>query len=302
MAIKIYEETQRDKVVKKFWKTIGSRFYTDAHVILVLFLFELLMLIAYEPNVEVYNGPEIWFQVVRLYPLNLILPYGTLVLSLVIVLPKAFHIWLDWKGIKNKEEAKKPKDKKKPFRPNWHAFILIILIGFGLGSLLYIFLPPVNPIILGFLFGGNLPPPTPFDSNEAVWGYHTNGLLEFALALGSGFYDEFIFRDWLSKQISPRLKKQVKTTQAKVAIPFGKEIPLVTFGQDRKIYAGVMILTAFVFALSHYIFPFSDPFNMYGFIYRLLFGMVLYVIYRKFSFPIAIWTHVFYDIWYFILA
>ena len=301
MAIKIYEETQRDKVVKKFWKTIGDRFYSDAHIVLVLLVFEVLMLLAYESEVGIYNGMEFWFQLVRLYPLNLILPGGTLIISLVLLFPKAFHIWLDINGIKNKEEAKKPKDKKK-YKPNWHYFFLIIAIGFALGSLIYIFLPPANPLILRFLFGSSLPPPTPFDANESVWGYHTNVVLEIALAFGSGFYDEYIFRDQLSKIISPRIKKQVNPTQAKVAIPFGKEIPLVTFGKEGKIYAGVMFLTAFAFALSHYILPFSDPFNMYGFVYRLLFGMIMYVIYRRFSFPIAMWTHVFYDIWYFILA
>ncbi len=302
MALKIYEETQTDKVIKKYRGGIKHRFYPAAHIILVLLVFELLMLFAYESQVQVYNGMEFWFQLVRLEPLPYILPGGTLIISLVLIAPLAFHIWLDLKGIKDKNEAKNAKKEKKKYRPNWDYFIIMIVEGFVYGSLIYIFLPPVNPLILQFLFDQPLPAPTPIDANDATWSFHTNAVLNLALAFGSGFYDEYLFRDQLTKLLTPGVKKRVKTSVAKVAVPFYKEIPLLTVKDQQKLNIGVMVLSAFLFSLSHYILPYSDPFNVYGFVYRFIFGVILYTIYKRFSLPIAIWTHIFYDLWYFMLA
>ena len=302
MAIKIYEETTTDKVIKKYRGGIKHRFYLDAHIVLVLVVFEVLLLFAYESEVIMYNGMEFWFQVVRLYPLNVFLPFGTLLISLVIITPRIFHIWLDLKGIKDREEAKNKKDKKK-YKPNWDYFVLNIAEGFVYGALIYIFLPPANPWLIQGLFGNTIPTPQPLDANDSLWSYHTNVLLDLALAFGSGFYDEFLFRKTLSDFLQPRIKKKVKTTQAKISVPFRKDdIKLMTFKEDKKLNAGIMLLGAFLFAVSHYILPFSDPFNAYGFVYRFLFGMILYTIYRRFGFPIAMWTHIFYDLWYFALA
>lgn len=302
MAIKIYEETQRDKIIKKYRSGMKHRFYPAAHIIFVLLVFELLIFFAYESQVELYNGMEFWFQLVRLEPLTYILPGGTLIISLVLIAPRAFHIWLDRNGIKDKKEAKNAKKDKKKFNPNWDYFSLIIAEGFIYGSLIYIFLPPVNPLILQFLFENPGPPPTPIDANDSVWGLHTNAVLDLALAFGSGFYDEYIFRDRLTYLLQKPVKKRVKTTVAKVAVPFYKDVPLLTVKDEQKLNMGVMILSGFLFSLSHYILPYSDPFNVYGFVYRFVFGIIMYMIYKRFSLPIAIWTHIFYDIWYFLLA
>ncbi len=297
MAVNLFEESREEKVIKKYRKDTNNRVYLYLHTVFVLVVYELLLVLSYNPRVVMYNGVDIWFQAAQI-----LLPGGTFIISLMIILYRGFFLTLDIKGIKDKREVKEMKKEKKSFKINWSLVSLMVFEGFLWGSLIYIFLPPTSPAIIKFLFG-NYALPTPIDANDTLWNYHTNVLQDLALAFGSGFYDEILFRERLSSVLLPFFKKRAKTTKTSVQIPLiKKNITLLTVKDNQKVNYGVMITGALIFSISHYLLPYSDPFNLYGIVYRMLFGIILYLIYKRFRFPVAMWTHIFYDLWYFVLT
>jgi len=296
MAFDLYGESKYEKALKKYRKDTTHRVILYLHTVAVLFIYEFFLVLSYNPRVVLYNGVDIWFQIAH-YLLG-----GTLIISLMIIFYRGFFLLLDFKGIKDKKETKETKKDKKPVKINWNLFFFMIFEGFIWGSFIYIFLPPANPAILSFLFEGYTYP-TPIDANDTLWGYHTNVMQDFALAFGSGFYDEAIFRDRLSRWLRPFFEKRVKTTSTKVKVPLIKwEFNILTVKDKNKVNYGVMLAGALIFSLSHYLLPYSDSFNIYGITYRFLFGIALYLIYKKTNFSVAMWTHIFYDLWYFLLT
>ncbi len=297
MSIRLFEESKEEKALKKYRKDTNNRVLLYLHTVSVLVIYELLLILSYNPRVVMYNGVDIWFQAA-----HILIPGGTFIVSLMIILYRGFYLFLDLKGIKDKKEVKEMKKEKKPIKINWSLAMLMVFEGFLWGSLIYIFLPPTSPAIIKFLFG-DFTLPTPIDANDTLWNYHTNVLQDIALAFGSGFYDEMIFREKLSAVLLPVFKKRAKTTSTSIDIPVIKrKITLLTVKDNQKVNYGVMITGAFIFSISHYLLPYSDAFNIYGIVYRFLFGIILYIIYKRFRFPVAMWTHIFYDLWYFVLT
>jgi membrane protease YdiL (CAAX protease family) len=102
-----------------------------------------------------------------------------------------------------------------------------------------------------------------------------NALQDFIMSLGAGFYEELFFRLILVRII------------VFFAIIFGYA--------PGSIYTRLMValLTAVVFSLAHHI---VEPFSVYAFLYRTLFGLLmsLLLIYRGFG--ITAWTHALYDV------
>ena len=304
----IFEESRTEKAIKKYRREIQEpkqRFYPYAHAIILLLVYEVLLRLAFNPRVVDYNGVEFWFWLAESF-----LPWGTFFISFTIIFHRFFFLYLDWNGIKDKKEVAKDKaDKRKnknfkpkakgKYRPNWYYFGIMFVEGFVYGSLIYMILPTVIRAISLFVFGEAEPIVTS-DNNDTLWQYHTNVAQDFALAFGSGFYDEFIFRLLLIAQLEKVFKKRVKETKATIPVPYLKnDLNLFTIKQNKKLDWTVMLVAALIFSLSHFITPLSEPFNLYGLIYRFIFGIVMYYIFKKTCFPIACWTHVFYDLWYF---
>lgn len=305
----IYEESKYSKQIQEYRKGIQHRFYPYAHTLILLATYELLLRLSFNPRVAVYNGVDIWFLICEE-----ILPLGTLLISIMILAHRSFIVYLDWNGYKDQKEAAKDREEKKKkkdfkpkakkkFRPNWYYFAIMALEGFVYGSLIYMLLPPVNPALLNLLFGPQFEVPSPIDTNDNLWSYHTNFVQDLALAFGSGFYDEYFFRYQLEKLLKKFFKSRVKETKASVPVPYlKKDIPVFSIKQDKKLNITVMVVSALIFSFSHFIFPYGDPFNLYGITYRFFFGLILYWIYNKYGLTIAAWTHVFYDLWYFWLT
>ena len=52
-----------------------------------------------------------------------------------------------------------------------------------------------------------------------------------------------------------------------------------------------------IFSAVHYIGPMSDSFQLPSFLFRLVLGLVLTLIFATRGFAAAVWTHALYDVW-----
>ena len=57
------------------------------------------------------------------------------------------------------------------------------------------------------------------------------------------------------------------------------------------------VVSAVVFSGFHYVGALGDPFKMTSFVFRLLLGLALTLVYATRGFAAAVWTHAVYDIW-----
>ncbi len=105
-------------------------------------------------------------------------------------------------------------------------------------------------------------------------------LQNVALSLGAGLFEEFFFRVLLLNVLFWGLKLFLKNTTISGLIS--------------------IFLAAFLFSLSHYIGPLSDPFDLYSFLFRMTAGLIFTVIYFLRGFAVAAYTHALYDIWIFL--
>lgn len=116
----------------------------------------------------------------------------------------------------------------------------------------------------------------------------------FVMSLGAGFYEELSFRVILFGLGAKLLVKM-----------FGKqEIVLTATGPTTKfslrsmlVMLGWAVACAIVFSGVHYIGPLSDSFQLPSFLFRLVLGLILTLIYVTRGFAAAVWTHAVYDIW-----
>ena len=64
---------------------------------------------------------------------------------------------------------------------------------------------------------------------------------------------------------------------------------------------GIMVawslVCAVIFSAVHYVGPMSDSFALPSFLFRLVLGLVLTLIFATRGFAAAVWTHALYDVW-----
>lgn len=107
-------------------------------------------------------------------------------------------------------------------------------------------------------------------------GFAATRLQQFTLSLGSGLYEELVFRVilvgsllWLFTRL--RIKWWVK-------------------------HGSAVIIGAVVFSAAHYVGTMGDVFTIGSFIFRFLFGVALNLIFIYRGFGIAAWTHSLYNL------
>jgi hypothetical protein len=118
----------------------------------------------------------------------------------------------------------------------------------------------------------------------------------FIMSLGAGFYEELTFRVvlfglgakllvWLvSKQ-----KVQLTGTVPTKASAFSLRTLAVMLGWG--------VACAVVFSAVHYVGPMADSFQMASFVFRMVLGLALTLIFATRGFAAAVWTHALYDVW-----
>lgn len=96
-----------------------------------------------------------------------------------------------------------------------------------------------------------------------------------ALSLGAGLYEELFFRVILVTVLLWLMR---------------------FFTKDKRLqYIVAVVVAALIFSIAHYTGALGEPFTLYSFIFRFLFGLALTILYVFRGFGVAAWTHAIYD-------
>lgn len=98
-------------------------------------------------------------------------------------------------------------------------------------------------------------------------------MAKVTISLGAGVYEELFFRLGLISLLVYFFVKVVKVQKATAII-------------------AAFLISSLLFSLAHYV---GTEIEAYGFIYRLIAGLIFAVLFKFRSFAIAVYTHAFYD-------
>ena len=162
------------------------------------------------------------------------------------------------------------------FRP--HKFIQIAIEGVVYAVLMRV----VAGYVVGSLFAG---PSTIADQGRFVG---------FVMSLGAGFYEELAFRVVLFGLGA----KLLVFLFAKQRVDITGTTPTSRFSlRALGIMVAWSIVCAVIFSSVHYVGAMSDSFALPSFLFRLVLGLVLTLIFATRGFAAAVWTHALYDVW-----
>jgi hypothetical protein len=204
--------------------------------------YEVLIRLGQGGEPQVINGADFWIKTM----LAALGAWGVLGLSVVVIAFSIFQIYRDTKlGVQ--------------FRKNY-------FIGMLAESLAYAVVLPIVVSLGMRVF------------RLATGGLGVNGVTDFAMCLGAGFYEELFFRfllvgvtfSLLSKAYAPKNPRGLKLL--------------------------VFVLAAAMFSAVHYIGALGDAFTLESFFFRFGFGLMLGVVYLYRGFGIAAWSHAMFDV------
>jgi len=115
----------------------------------------------------------------------------------------------------------------------------------------------------------------------------------FTMSLGAGFYEELAFRVLLFG---------IGTKVLLFLFSSDDDISLVRSGPTLTVKGFCIalvwaIVSSAIFSGFHYVGAMGDTFKMTSFVFRLLLGLALTMVYATRGFAAAVWTHAVYDIW-----
>lgn len=305
----IFFKTSLEASWEKYTRETGHRFYEFSHLILLILVYEVLAFFAFSPEVDKYGQDDIWFWFFHQY-----FPGARWLIALGLIFYFGQYLYLDWTGKWDREESKKVRsnNNKKPPRKqpwkektNWYYWVMMMVEGFVYGALIFLFLRYVVFFLLDTLLG-TAAYSIPLDHNGVLRHYQSNPLQDLAFSIGSGFYEEVIFRLfifvlllWLTKQFKLSLFQKPQTQSFKFNY---SEFKIPKFNSKDSGSFTMILVSAGIYSVSHHILPFSDFFGTYPILYRFFFGLIMYriFIWRKLS--TVVWTHVMYNLLYFITA
>ena len=153
-----------------------------------------------------------------------------------------------------------------------HAFHFTKFVQIAIEGVIYAFLMrAVGAYVVGQMFAGKV---------------KIHGFPGVIMSLGAGFYEELTYRALLFGLGSYFLRT-------------------VLFARGT-IRGAIMTWTwalacAAAFSAMHYVGPMADTFTLQSFVFRMVLGMALTVIFVFRGFAAAVWAHAFYDIWVLVL-
>jgi hypothetical protein len=119
----------------------------------------------------------------------------------------------------------------------------------------------------------------------------------FVMSLGAGFYEELFFRVLLFG------------VGAKVLVWLFAREPYGVVGSAQRhltvrallVALGWSLASAVLFSGVHYVGSFGEPFQLPSFVFRMVLGLVLTLIFVTRGFAAAVWAHSLYDVWVLVL-
>jgi len=115
----------------------------------------------------------------------------------------------------------------------------------------------------------------------------------FVMSLGAGFYEELAFRVFLYGLGAKVLVYLFSNQEVSFVTSNKASFSMKSVG----IMLAWSVVSAVVFSGFHYVGALGDPFKMTSFVFRLLLGLALTLVYATRGFAAAVWTHAVYDIW-----
>jgi hypothetical protein len=116
------------------------------------------------------------------------------------------------------------------------------------------------------------------------------------MSLGAGFYEELAFRVMLFGLGA----KVLVWLFARQRLSLVDQGPRLTFTAMLLMVAWALVAAA-VFSAVHYVGAFGDRFELGSFVFRLLLGLALTLIFALRGFAAAVWAHSLYDAWVLVL-
>lgn len=314
-----------EELKKIFFASGAHQVYWRLHAIGILFLYEIFIHISFGPQARAnLREADSWFA----FFIDGFGWFGTLLVSIAVAISLFLPAWQDLRGIKTPKERGKdkknaaeweranggkivmetagiPKYKakdKKPFEPNRWVFARLAFEGFTFGALAFVLLRYPAYYLTGHLTEWNFSLP----SNDLLQHLNISWWHYFALALGTGLYLELIFRkvlfDFILAQIDKLTGGGSKGGVMSWAISF---IPSKTikWGNNtvtlfREIVTAVIV--SFIYMVAHMLI--LDTPEVYKLVYFFIFSMALSFLYLWRGLSVAIWCHIFYNLFYFMLV
>ena len=235
--------------MKEYLLNVHKKSYNFIFAGVLVILYELGLLL---PNpLRIENGIGAMFSAL----INM-LPYGTLSISILLVLVGAYFIITDLReGV-----------VLKPFH-----FVLMFTESLCWALLIFFNLS----FIVTNLVGNSA---VTMQLSRPDGGMPTYYLQDIALSFGAGFYEELFFRLFLIQfffLIAKALQKDVTKWNVRLVI---------------------IIIASILFSAVHYVGSMGDTLQLNSFMQRFFFGWVMYPILMYRGFGIVAWTHALYDV------
>jgi hypothetical protein len=140
---------------------------------------------------------------------------------------------------------------------------------------------------------GNLPIRVPAGAGPMA---HPDILTGIVMSMGAGFYEELAFRVVLFG-LGAKLLVWLFAQQHMGVV---ERSPRVSFKAAMLMLAWAPVAAA-VFSGVHYVGQLSDPFELQSFVFRMILGLALTLIFVTRGFAAAVWAHALYDVWVLVL-
>lgn len=286
--------------------TIRHRFHNHIIVAVILMVYEVIMLFFSTPQVKGLENGEIWFQVLSHLPMR------SLLVTIGIIVWYGIDINKDYRGVRDTNEQKAFEmaelrnlsamaqglgpimiPPKPMYRINWLHLLRMVCEAFIYAAILFALLPYLTQGILSVLAPSTPPPIAP---SKQLFQYETSLIQAFAIACGSGFYEEYLFRYQLIRLLNGRFTKYISPVSSPFLLT---ALDKTKWVHGPRYFASIMA-SAIIYSLSHILIPTGDAFHLYTFFYRLLFALGLTWVMTQRKFGIAVMTHTFYGIFYFL--
>lgn len=130
---------------------------------------------------------------------------------------------------------------------------------------------------------------------------HPNPFVGLVMSLGAGFYEELAFRVLLFG-LGAKVLVWMFTHQAYLVVGDGTSAVRVARPGNGLTWRGVLVaflwalVSASVFSGVHYVGALGDSFALPSFVFRVVLGLVLTLIFVLRGFAAAVWAHALYDI------
>jgi membrane protease YdiL (CAAX protease family) len=121
-------------------------------------------------------------------------------------------------------------------------------------------------------------------------------LTGIVMSMGAGFYEELAFRVVLFGLGAKFLVWLFAQQQLGVV----ERSPRISL-KAAMLMVGWSVVSAAVFSGAHYIGSLRDPFDLKSFVFRLVLGLALTLIFVTRGFAAAVWAHALYDVWVLVL-